>query len=681
MENVAIFIFRRDFRVHDNTTLIEVIKKANENNWKILPLFVFNPRQIEPLQNEYYNSNCVQFMIESLRDLESQLRNEQGKLYYFQGTDNEVFDKLSAEFNVKLIASNKDITPFALRRDEIVQSWCDKKGIEFLSLEDYTMYPIEQVRTNLGKPFEIYTPFYRRAIRIPVPNPHSIPEIHKGFLQVNIDGEEIDIDRYYMLNEFLEQKGGREKALEILENVRRGAFRKYKKDHDFPIKDATTKLGAYLKFGCVSVRETFKVMKESAGKESPLVAQLYNRDFYYNIAYHFPEILKGQIGEKNTPMHGRYEKAEWNQEEEQLEKWKNGMTGIPIVDAAMRCLKKTGWLHNRLRMIAAMFLVNDLNIDWRVGEKYFAQHLVDYDPASNSQGWCWVLSFRRKFNPYKQTGKYDAQCEFIRKWVPELNDATVLELICWWEKHAEHADLDYPKPMVEIQGYRVKFKTYIPDYVRPKDPNYKKTPKKSKYGLNKNTEKYNKNKERNKLLKQLASGGNQQQTDNFPREVQTTENPLLPPPPPPRRYNHNEQPPRGMLPHYQQTDNFPGEVRTTQNPSFPPPPPRRYNTRMPPHYRHTDVGNPTFPSRRSFGGQDTYERIHSVPIPQEPHRKQHNHTRTHVPPPPPRPQATETPSQDVSVSSDVEKPKKKTTKFPTFILPDPKYFRPQNSTT
>ena len=543
MDDIVLFVFRRDHRVHDNTALIETIKRANANSWKILPAFIFNPRQVDPTLNAYYSSNCVQFMTESLRDLQKQLEQVDGKLYCFHGEDSAIFDGLSERYNIKAVASNKDVTPFAIKRDGDVQRWCDKKGIDFISVEDYTMYPIEQVRTNQGKPFEIYTPFYRRAIRIPVPDPHSIPDVSTGgFVKDALDFEVKDIGAYHTHNEHLEQKGGRDAGLEILDKIRTGSFRKYKKDHDFPIKDATTRLGAYLKFGCVSIREAFKEMKDSAGKASLLVGQLYYREFYYHVAYHFPEILKGQVGDKSTPMHGRYEKADWNTDEEQLEKWKTGQTGFPIVDAAMRCLNKTGWLHGRMRMMVAMFLVRDLNIDWRVGERYMATQLVDYDPASNSQGWCWVLSFRRKFNPYKVAGKYDAQVEYIKKWVPELVDVPVLDLICWWEKVVDHPDLPYPQQMVDIQGYRVKFKTYIPDYVRPKDPNYKKTPKKSKYGNNKNTEKYNKNKERNKLLKQQNQGG----LPNAPLPHYTQ------PPPPPRRpapvvppqpYNNNRSAP------------------------------------------------------------------------------------------------------------------------------------------
>ena len=314
MDNAIVFVFRRDFRVYDNTTFIDTIKIANENGWKIIPVFIFNPDQINKTKNEYYSSNCVQFMVQSLLDLGEQLVNEGGKLYYFHGKDTDILNNIGKVFTIKAVASNKDITPFALKRDEVIRVWCDKKGVPFVNDEDYTMYPIEQVRTNLGKPYEIYTPFYRRAIRIPVPEPHDIPEMNRGvsFAKKDIPTEQssADMDKYYTFNEFIEIKGGRKEALDILEKVRTGGFRKYKKDNDYPIKDATTRLSAHLKFGTVSIREAFKVVKEALGKESALVSQLYWREFYYNVAYHYPEILKGQVGEKSTPIHGRYEKAE-----------------------------------------------------------------------------------------------------------------------------------------------------------------------------------------------------------------------------------------------------------------------------------------------------------------------------------------------------------------------------------
>ena len=162
-------------------------------------------------------------------------------------------------------------------------------------------------------------------------------------------------------------------------------------------------------------------------------------------------------------MRKRYEKSKWNTDEEQLAKWKNGQTGFPMIDAGMRSLVKTGWMHNRVRMMAAMLLVRTLGFDWRVGEQFFAQHLVDYDPVNNSQGWCWVLTYKRMFNPWRQTGKYDEDTEYIKKWIPELGHIRPYDLITWWEAHKKY-DLNamgYISPMVEIQGYKVKIQRYL----------------------------------------------------------------------------------------------------------------------------------------------------------------------------------------------------------------------------
>jgi deoxyribodipyrimidine photo-lyase len=709
MEDTIIFVFRRDLRIHDNTTFIETVKMANENKWKMLPIFIFNPQQIDPTKNKYFSSNCVQFMIQSLKDLNEQIKKEGGKLYYFHGTDSEIFDKLSTEVNIKAIASNKDITQFAIKRDEGVQYWCDRKGIPFVSKEDYTMYPVELVRTNQAKPFEIYTPFYRRAIRIPVPEPHSIPEITTSFTDIELENQDTDLDKYYTFNEFVEQKGGRETGLEILENMRKGGFKKYKKDKDYPIKDGTTKMSAHLKFGCLSIRETFKIAKEAYGKESQLVMSLYSREFYYNLAYNFPEILKGQLGEqKSTPLHGRYEKSTWCIDEDKLEKWKTGQTGYPIVDAAMRCLNKTGWLHNRLRMMAAMFLVRDLDIDWRVGEQYFAQKLVDYDPPSNSQGWCWVLSFRRKFNPYKQTGKYDEQCEFVKKWVPEIADVPVLDLICWWEKCINYPDLAYPLPMVAIQGYRVKFKTYIPDYVRPKDPNYVKMPKQSKYGTNKNKAKYDKNKERNKLLKQQKAGQSQDTNipitnsshvnipEGVPQSIPYSSQPIqqpitnsshvnipqsiprsipYPPPPPLERqgpymppFNLQHAPPPPPPPprrYMAQPQQAPQQPRHQPfNP--PPPPPDRQYTSRPPYRPQVDRAPRFLSGANSIPiGQPYNQRVFYPPGPPPP--LQYNPPRVHQVPVPQVPQVA--PTVQLQIIKKKKNGKKRDPNRPPYVAP------------
>jgi deoxyribodipyrimidine photo-lyase len=471
-EKVILYIFRRDFRVEDNTSWHQACKFGNEHSMSIMPVFIFNPKQISPKENEYFSNNCVQFMCESLKELEKSL----GKLYYFHGDDIEIINKLHMEYNIKCVAYNKDITPYARQRDEAINTVCRGLNIDLLIYEDYTMYPMGKVKNNNGRPYEIYTPFYRKAMRVKVDIPEKEvlkPKLVKRKCELEVD----DVGKYYTANPDLEVRGGRGKALEILENIKRGKFRNYKKQRDIPAKECTTKLGAYIKFGCVSIREVFHTCKEALGLSSTLVAQLYFREFYYNVAYYFPETLEGQVGEKNYFMRRKYEKSKWNEDNVQLERWKNGQTGYPMIDAGMRSLVKTGWMHNRVRMMAAMLLVRTLGFDWRIGEKFFAQHLVDYDPVNNSQGWCWVLTYRRMFNPWRQTGKYDENVEYIKKWMPELREIPTYDLVTWWEAHNKYdmTDLNYYLPMVEIHGFKVKVQKYLKgeDLEKKQDERYK----------------------------------------------------------------------------------------------------------------------------------------------------------------------------------------------------------------
>lgn len=498
---VCVFIFRRDFRLQDNTTFQEAVGWCRkEKTALVLPIFIFNEKQINPKRNPYFSNNQVQFMIQCISDLQSQIAELGGKLFIFETktADIDVLDQLTTLADVKAIAFNTDVTPFAVHRDSKIREWCLNKGIETICREDYTLLPIDRVKNKSAKPYEVYTPFYRTAVKLQVQAPNIVLSDIRFEIKIKL-AEKVDMSKYYIANPNVEIKGGRHDAMIVLQRIRSGGFRLYEKDRDCPLKDSTTRLSAYIKFGCVSIREVYDVAKNSMGRNSLLVQQLLWREYYYNIAYHFPEVLRGQIGQlPNTFIRGKYEKtkSQWNASEDDFLKWTRGETGFPIVDAAMRCLNTTGWMHNRLRMIVAMFLVRHLNVDWKKGEQYFATQLVDYDVVNNNQGWCWCLTYRRTLNPFKQTGKYDPQCIFIKKWVPELRDVPVVDIIVWWEKSSEYLDrVNYPKMMIELPGYRVKYKTYIAGYVRPKppkDPNKKR--KESKYPPGqKNVDKYDAN--------------------------------------------------------------------------------------------------------------------------------------------------------------------------------------------
>ncbi len=435
MMSVCVFIFRRDHRLFDNTTFARACEECKQHGWSMLPLFIFNALQVDPAKNAYFSNNQVQFMVQSLRDLEEQLATHGGTLHFAHVTSSDVsaLQELSKKVDVKMVAFNKDITPFALKRDKEIAEWCTSQGARVESHEDYTLLPVDAIKTQQGKAYEVYTPFYKVALSKSVPAPRNFQQAPAFFTRKVIKSPELET--YYTPNEFVEQRGGRSAALATLKAIKEGKFNGYEDERNFPAKDSTTKLSAALKFGCVSPREVYSVAVEAHGKGSVLVSQLLWREYYYNIAYHFPEVLQGQVGNRpNTHVRGRFGDLKWNASEKDFQRWCRGETGVPIVDAAMRCLNKTGWMHNRLRMIVAMFLVRDLKIDWRKGERYFATQLVDYDAANNNQGWCWVLTYRHKLSPWVQTQRFDPECEFIKAWVPELRDVPIKDILNWKTK-------------------------------------------------------------------------------------------------------------------------------------------------------------------------------------------------------------------------------------------------------
>ena len=513
---VCVFVFRRDLRVHDNTAFIEAVKKATANNWQILPVFIFNKNQIDPNKNKYHSNTQVQFMIQSLEDMSADIQRRGGKLMFLHtDSDLDAMEQLLRKLQhqqlpLAAVAFNKDITPFARQRDVAIKEWCEKRNLPCLASEDYTMLPIEKVQTKTGKTYEVFTPFYRKAVHMKVDEPKmcpaDIPWIPNKIVN-DMKMPAVNMHQFFTANENVRVTGGRSHALNILDNLKKGQFKTYKTQRDIPSKEATTGLSPFIKFGCVSIREVHKVAKVAMGRGSTLVEQLFWREFYYNIAYSFPEVLQGQTerGQRNTFVHGKYERAKWNTSTDDFERWSQGNTGVPIVDAAMRCMNHTGWMHNRLRMIVAMFLVRFLGIDWRKGEQYFAQKLVDYDAANNNQGWCWAVSYRRQLNPYKQAGRFDPNAVFIKTWVAELAAVPVLDIITWWERHGDHRGTGYPAPMISIPGYRVKLKTYIPGYVRPK-PEKPKKKKTSKYaGNEKNRDKYVPKRQSGEMVRAIAT--------------------------------------------------------------------------------------------------------------------------------------------------------------------------------
>jgi deoxyribodipyrimidine photo-lyase len=400
-----IFIFRRDLRIEDNLSFHSLIKHSGNNN--ILPIFIFNPKQIYAKNNEYYSNNAVQFMIESLKFLEESLH-----INYYEGDDIDILEKLNKQYAIKTLAFNTDYTPFAIRRDKLITDWCKIHAITCITEQDYTLFQLGSILNNSGKPYQVFTPFYKASLKHIVDKP--LTKLAKINCIVHI--KMFDIRKYYTQNPNIAVHGGRKEALKRLKKN----MQKYNSIRDYPSLEGTTKLSAYIKFGCVSIREVF----HNYSTNKALQRELIWREFYANILYHFPDVL-------GKSFKAKYDKIKWTNNKEWFKKWCTGSTGFAIVDAGMRQLNETGWMHNRVRMIVAMFLTKDLLIDWRWGEKYFASKLVDYDPASNNGGWQWSAStgtdsqpYFRIFNPDLQLKKYDKNLEYVKKWNPEYENRT-----------------------------------------------------------------------------------------------------------------------------------------------------------------------------------------------------------------------------------------------------------------
>lgn len=452
---VNLFIFRRDLRIQDNLALEELYKQAPST--PILLLFIFNPIQISADKNAYFCANSVQFMVESLKDLKKECRD---RLHFLHGYDISIMDQLLKNFIIQGVGFNADYTPFAKTRDAQLKTWCESKNIPLFVSEDYTMFPMHSITTESSpKPYEVYTPFYKKCLtKVNTIRAPSTSVSHVNFYEGKVSGVVKNIDVYYgeKANERLKVHGGRENAREILARISRRDFLNYASVRDFPALDRTTKLSAYLKFGCVSIREVFDAMKKAYGVHHGLVRELFWREFYAHITYHYPKILDGQIGGVNHVFKERYEDIKWEFHKDFWERWCVGKTGFPLVDAGMRQLNTTGYQHNRCRMITSMFLTKDLAIDWRKGEKYFAQHLVDYDPASNNGGWQWCSStgtdsqpYFRVLSPMLQAQRFDKDVVYIREWIPELRNVPAKDILNWDKAHVKYPDIQYPKPIVK----------------------------------------------------------------------------------------------------------------------------------------------------------------------------------------------------------------------------------------
>lgn len=440
--NKSLFIFRRDLRLDDNTALCA----ASSHSKTVIPCFIFDPMQVEQ-KNEYRSLNALQFMMESLKDLELQLAKHHGKLYLFYGETIEILEKVITTNGIDALFFNRDYTPFSIKRDFAIQSLCKRLKVDYISHDDALLNAPEKILNKAGKPYTIFTPYWKTASLKPVTRPekYRYKNLHKN----KIEGAQTDKIFKSILpkaNSTIAQKGGRTEGLTILKHLE--DFNNYQKTRDIPSLH-TTELSAHIKFGTVSIREIYYAMIEKLGRSAHhgLVRQLYWHDFYYQIAFHWPTVFGSAFQEK-------YNKIKWSYNKEHFKRWCQGTTGFPIVDAGMRQLNKTGFMHNRVRMIVASFLTKDLLIDWQWGERYFAQQLVDYDPCVNNGNWQWAAStgcdpqpYFRIFNPWLQQKKFDPESLYIKEWIEELRHVDTKIIHNWYKEQKTTAQ--YPKPMVD----------------------------------------------------------------------------------------------------------------------------------------------------------------------------------------------------------------------------------------
>lgn len=427
MQKLNIFWFRRDLRLYDNAGLFYSLTDGKP----VLPIFIFDRAILDRLEDK--SDARVTFIHDRIVHLNEQLEKHGSRLTVFYDTPDKVFEKLTQDYDIQSVYTNRDYEPYSTKRDSEIESLLKVKKIDFLTFKDQVIFERGEVLNGQGEPYKVFTPYKNKWLKkYEEAEPKSYPS-------------EMNLDQTFQIKEekliTLKDMGFSRSQIDIPDaSFDDKIISNYAEDRDFPAVQGTSRLGIHFRFGTVSLREA---VRTALGKSDIWLSELIWREFYMMILAHFPHVV-------DRAFKPQYDQIPWKNEEEHFQKWCEGKTGYPIVDAGMRELNATGYMHNRVRMVVASFLTKHLLIDWRWGEAYFAQKLLDFELASNNGGWQWAAGtgtdaqpYFRVFNPESQLKKFDAQLKYVKKWVPEYGTSS------------------YPDPIVDHKFARERaIKTY-----------------------------------------------------------------------------------------------------------------------------------------------------------------------------------------------------------------------------
>lgn len=435
-EKISLFWFRRDLRISDNHGLY----KALSSGEKILPIFIFDQNILKKLPR---NDARVSFIYTQIHGLKKTFQDYGSDFLVLYSTPEKTIPEIIKKYSVQNIYANHDYEPYSITRDQKIKDIIEAQGGKFLTYKDQVIFEKNEVIKKDGTPYTVFTP-YSKTWKTRLHESGIQPYESQNFLK-NL----FPIPENFTLPT-LKAIGFQKNTLEIPSpEYTLNIIREYSKNRDFPARSGTSRLGIHLRFGTISIREIVTI---ALTHSETFLNELIWREFYMQILWHFPYVEKENFKKK-------YNAIQWKNNKNNFEKWKTGTTGYPLVDAGMRELNQTGYMHNRVRMVAASFLCKHLLIDWKWGDRYFAEKLLDFELASNNGGWQWssgtgcdAAPYFRVFNPESQQQKFDPDFTYIKKWVPEFGTA------------------HYPLPMVEHKSARLQAIEY---YKRALNPNNK----------------------------------------------------------------------------------------------------------------------------------------------------------------------------------------------------------------